>query len=177
MSRSRNPANAMWPVGLSLRTELKPGDLGRMIALHGEVYDACTGFGLPFEAFVAQTMAEFGLHDRFNGRLWLLERDQTLLGCCAIVYRQSQTAQLRWVLLAPELRGLGLGRRLLELSIDHCRDQGYRQIVLDTTDGLEASGRLYEQLGFRIISDSPEILWDGPRPLIRMQKDLGPAQQ
>ncbi|MFU8877488.1 MAG: hypothetical protein ACNA7E_05045, partial [Wenzhouxiangellaceae bacterium] len=51
------------PEGLSLRSELRAGDLGRLIALHGSVYDEWPGYGLKFEAFVARTIAEFGLEN------------------------------------------------------------------------------------------------------------------
>ncbi len=164
--------NDPWPAGLHLRTALKPGDLGRLIELHGKTYDELAGFGLAFEAYVAKTVAEFGLQDRFQGKIWMLERDQNLLGSCAIVYRDARQAQLRWVLLATHLHGLGLGRRLVELAIEHCRDQNCKEIVLFTTDGLEASSQLYQRLGFKVVSDHPEPLWDGPRALIQMKKDL-----
>ena len=45
------------PDDISVRKELRGGDLGRVIALHGECYDMLPGFGLPFEAFVARTVA------------------------------------------------------------------------------------------------------------------------
>jgi len=165
-----------WPAGLHLRTTLQPGDLGRLIELHGKTYDELAGFGLAFEAYVAQTVAEFGLQDRFQGKIWMLERDQNLLGCCAVVYRDAGQAQLRWVLLATQLHGLGLGRRLVELAIEHSRDQNCHEIMLFTTDGLEASSQLYQRLGFEIVSDQTEPLWDGPRALIQMKKDLGTTE-
>jgi len=165
-----------WPEGLKLRHELQPGDLGRMIALHGQVYRQWPGFGLEFEAFVARTVAEFGLENRFNGRIWLLERgldqDAGLAGCCAIAFRSKRLAQLRWVLLQHQLHGSGLGRRMVEIALDYCRDSGVERVFLETTDGLEASGALYRKLGFRETSNRVVTMWSGPRPLIRMELKL-----
>lgn len=165
-----------WPEGLRLRHELEPGDLGRLIALHGEVYRQWPGFGPEFEAFVARTVAEYGLENDFNGRIWLLERNRDrqpeLVGCCAIAFRSAHLAQLRWVLLREEYSGKGLGQRMVEIALAHCRQSGVGKVFLETTDGLEASSRLYRKLGFRETSNRVVPLWSGPRPLIRMDLEL-----
>lgn len=157
---------------LSLRHALRPGDLGRLISLHGELYADEPGFGIDFEAFVAQTVAEYGLANRLDGRIWFLERGSELLGTCAIAHRADGRAQLRWVLLHPDLRGTGLGRRLVELAIEYSRARGFRAVFLETTDGLEASSELYRRLGFHEVSNEVIDLWRGKRPLIRMEMEL-----
>lgn len=53
----------------SIRTDLRAGDLGRLIALHGLVYTSEDGFGLAFEAFVAQTVAEYVLGNQSRGQI------------------------------------------------------------------------------------------------------------
>ncbi len=170
-----------WPDGLRLRHELRPGDLGRLIALHGEVYSQWPGYGLNFEAFVARTIAEYGLENGFNGRIWLLEHGQPpgseLVGCCAIALRCQALAQLRWVLLKKDFCGAGLGLRLVEIALDYCRDSGIERVFLETTDGLEASSTLYGKLGFRETSNRTVPLWAGPRPLIRMELSLSPPKK
>lgn len=170
-----NAQSPVWPPGLHLRHDLRPGDLGRVIALHGEVYRQWPGFGLAFEAFVAGTIAEYGLENGFNGRIWLLERgiaESELVGCCAVAYRGERLAQLRWVLLHPELCGAGLGKRLVETALGFCRSTGFERIYLETTDGLEASSALYRKLGFHETARHVEPMWQEPRPLIRMELDL-----
>jgi GNAT superfamily N-acetyltransferase len=156
----------------SIRTDLRPGDLGRLIELHGIAYDPVPGFGLPFEAFVAQTIAEYVLDNGAKGKIWLAERDGRLVGCTAIVLREDGRGQLRWVLVAPSERGAGLGKRLVNDALAFCREQGCTSVFLETTDGLRESQTLYERLGFAITSDSVAELWDGPRPLIVMEMPL-----
>jgi len=157
---------------ITIRHQLRCGDLGRIISLHGKAYEALDGYGLRFEAFVAQTMAEFVLDNRGNGRIWLAERAGDLVGCAAIVLRDHDVAQLRWVVVDPAARGKGLGRNLMARTLAYAREKQCRRIVLETTDGLPESEALYEKLGFRITSDSSEELWDGRRRLIKMQLDL-----
>ncbi len=156
----------------SIRHELRPGDLGRIIALHGAVYDALPGFGLRFEAYVARTVAEYVLDAGQNGRIWLAERNGELLGCTAMILRERERGQLRWVLVDPAARGIGLGKNLVNRALDYGRRQGCSQVFLETTDGLPESQQLYEALGFKVVSEIREELWDGVRPLIHMELAL-----
>jgi len=157
---------------IRIRDELRCGDLGRIITLHGVAYEPMGGFGLRFEAYVAKTIAEYVLDNSSRGRVWLAERHNDLVGCVAIAEREQNTAQLRWVLVDPAMRGVGLGHRLVTLALDHCVERGLASVYLETTDGLPESMQLYEKLGFEIISTESTELWDGVRKLIRMKLQL-----
>lgn len=160
------------PADVSIRHDLRPGDLGRIVSLHGEAYAPLPGFGQRFEAYVASTIAEYVLDNDSNGRIWLAERGEELLGCTAIALREDNTAQLRWVVVTPAARGAGIGGTLVGIALDYCRKQGRESVHLYTTDGLAESQALYEKLGFVITENEPDELWDGVRPLIRMQLEL-----
>ncbi|MGI9223567.1 MAG: GNAT family N-acetyltransferase [Woeseiaceae bacterium] len=130
------------------------------------------GFGLKFEAYVAKTVAEYVLDNNAKGRVWLAEQDDRLIGCTAIALRDGATAQLRWVLVDAAARGIGLGRQLVETALDYSRESGCKRVFLESTDGLPESQALYDDLGFELVSNEIEELWDGSRPLIRMQLPL-----
>ena len=157
---------------ISVRDELRAGDLGSIVALHGKCYEALPGFGLAFEAYVARTVAEYILDAGAKGRIWIAERDGRLVGCTAIVLRDENRGQLRWVLVDQSARGLGLGKRLVNNALQFCRENGCKEVFLETTDGLPESQALYDALGFEIVSHESEILWDGVRPLIHMKLEL-----
>lgn len=107
-----------------------------------------------------------------RGRVWLAEQDDHLVGCTAIALRDGDAAQLRWVLVDTAARGMGLGRRLVEAALDFSRESGCSRVFLESTDGLPESQALYDDLGFETVSSNVEELWDGVRPLIRMQMRL-----
>lgn len=151
---------------------MRCGDLGRIVTLHGEAYEPLPGFGLKFEAYVAKTVAEYVLDNDAKGRVWLAERNSALVGCTAIALRDGATAQLRWVLVDTAARGIGLGRQLVETALDYSRESGCKRVFLESTDGLPESQALYDDLGFELVSNEVEELWDGARPLIRMQLQL-----
>ena len=140
---------------ISVRTDIRPGDIGAVVHLHGIVYAREFGFDHTFEAYVAAPLAEFARLGAPRERLWLAERDGRLVGCVAIVAAGAEVAQLRWFLVDPAARGAGLGRRLLTAAIEFSRESGYRRISLWTVSACADAGRLYRATGFRKVEEKP----------------------
>lgn len=141
---------------VTVRHDLRPGDLGRVTELHGVLYAEEYGFDHTFEAYVAETIGEFGRVARPDGdRLWLAEGEGHLVASIAIIERERGEAQLRWFLVHPDVRGRGLGRRLVEEALAFCRDAGYTSVYLWTVSPLAPAARLYESFGFRKTEKKP----------------------
>jgi GNAT superfamily N-acetyltransferase len=143
----------------TLRQELRPGDLGAILQLHGTLYAGEYGFDSTFEAYVAGPLAQFVLSRTDRDRLWLAERDGRVVGCIAIVGTSAEEAQLRWYLVDPSARGLGLGTRLLQEAVAFCRAQGYGSVFLWTVSALTAAARLYRAAGFVRVEEKPVRRW------------------
>jgi N-acetylglutamate synthase-like GNAT family acetyltransferase len=134
---------------ISLRTQLRPGDIGAIIELHGVLYAREYGWDHTFEAYVAETISRFALdHDERHERIWMVEHEGRIAGCVGIVRAADDHAQLRWFLLSPAVRGRGLGRKLLDNAVAFSRMAGYRSIFLWTVQELSAAGHLYRAAGF-----------------------------
>ncbi len=56
--------------------------------------------------------------------------------------------EIKRLYVPPEGRGRGVGKRLVEVSIDHARGTGAKALRLDTTRNLEAAISLYRGYGF-----------------------------
>ena len=56
--------------------------------------------------------------------------------------------------LAPEARGCGWGRRLLEHALARAAELGFRRVVLETASVLQAAIALYERDGFQRYTSS-----------------------
>jgi ribosomal protein S18 acetylase RimI-like enzyme len=69
-------------------------------------------------------------------------------------------AEIRALAVAPEARGAGLGRTLLEAVIGRAVGVGIRRLVLLTQPEMKAAHRLYDQAGFARL---PERDWS-PEP-------------
>jgi GNAT superfamily N-acetyltransferase len=147
------------PAGVSIRHELKPGDIGYLTYLHGTLYAMDCGWDHTFEAYVAGPLSEFAKSHTDREQIWLVEKEGALVGSIAIVQAAQDTAQLRWLLLHPDLRGLGLGRTLLEDAMSFCRKNGYHAMYLWTESKLSAADKLYGANGFQLAQEKTRELW------------------
>ncbi len=77
----------------------------------------------------------------------------------AIVKFSAREAQLRWLLLVPEVRGHGIGRKLVEEALDFCRDAGYSSVFLWTVNTLPIAAKLYQSAGFRKTEVLTHEMW------------------
>ena len=75
-----------------------------------------------------------------------------LVGCGALKLHGSAPAELKRMWVAPEARGLGLGRRLLWTLERHAADAGARAVRLETNRTLVEAIRLYRTAGYREVA-------------------------
>lgn len=145
---------------MNVRTDLRPGDIGRIIALHGEVYARQLGWDWTFEAYAGRTFAAWAeRYDPVRDRIWIVERAGDVLGCIGIINAGDDVAQLRWFLLHPELRGRGMGRELMDRALAFCRESGYHRVILWTAAPLTAATHLYRSYGFELTSQETVESW------------------
>ncbi|HEV8513288.1 MAG TPA: GNAT family N-acetyltransferase [Cyclobacteriaceae bacterium] len=134
---------------ITIRTELKPGDLGYVIHRHGKLYDEEYDYGISFEMYVASGMHEF--YEKYDPELdqvWIYEHNQKIIGFLLLMNRENNTAQLRYFYIDPEYRGLGLGKKLMELYMEFLKSKGYKSSYLWTTHEQQTAAALYKRHGF-----------------------------
>lgn len=158
---------------MNVRTDIRPGDIGYLIYLHGILYAREYSLDYTFEGYVAVGLGEFAKsYDERKDRLWLAEDNGMIVGSIAIVGRSDGTAQLRWFLVDPAARGSGLGRRLLLEAIEFCRNLEFRSVFLWTVSELERAAHLYRQAGFRRTEQKTHEIWGSVRTEDRYDLNL-----
>lgn len=167
MSETRQPANE----DVTIRSDLRPGDLGMIVHLHGVIYAREYGLDHTFEPYVAKPLSDFMLAGPDAGRIWIAEQGDRTVGSIAIV-RAGEQAQLRWFLLDPVARGKGLGRRLMAEAIAYCRSQRFPSVYLWTFDELAEALALYEKHGFGATERRTSFIWGRQRTELRMDLKL-----
>lgn len=142
-----------------LRNDLRPGDLGAIVSLHGLLYAQECGFDSTFEAYVARYLGEF-VHARIDrDRLWIAEWEGRLAGSIATLSHSGKDAQLCWFLVDPSARSLGLDRRLLHEAVAFCRYWEYEYVFLWNVSVLTTVSCLLRSAGFKKVEERPSKRW------------------
>ena len=144
---------------ISIRNNLKPGDIGAIVCLHGKLYSQEYDFDCSFEPYVAKPLSEFVLSLSDRERIWIVENHNRVSGSIAIVEHSASMAQLRWLILTPEIRGYGLGKKLVDDAIAFCRECGYGSLFLWTVDLLTEARELYKSRGFILKEEKKHRIW------------------
>jgi len=143
-----------------IRSSFHPGDIGWIIHLHGILYAKEYGWDHTFDGYVAEGLARFALSfDAHKDCLWIAERGEEIVGFIAIAGHSELEAQLRWFLVHPAGRNLGLGRLLLNKALQFCRDRKFRSVFLWTVTDLKAAAHLYQSVGFRKTEEKTHHIW------------------
>ena len=71
------------------------------------------------------------------------------VGCGAVKFHENRVGELKRMWVAPGVRGLGLGRRLLEALEDKAREAGMTVIHLETNRILIEAIELYRHAGYQ----------------------------
>jgi len=156
-----DPSTATPPAPVIMRP-YRIGDMGWLIEAQATAYAREYGLNEKFEALVAEIAGKFIAN--FNPereRCWIAERDGRRVGSVLVADGGGDTAKLRLLYLDPSVRGLGLGRALVEQCIKFSTLAGYRKLSLWTNDILTAAIHIYEKTGFKLVSEERHAMF-GP---------------
>ncbi|MEM1254027.1 MAG: GNAT family N-acetyltransferase [Cyanobacteria bacterium P01_H01_bin.21] len=92
----------------------------------------------------------------FTPNVLVAEQDCQLVGAIVLklftLSHSHKVGAITWVFTIPEVRGQGLGQRLVEAGIDRCKQQGCDE-VLTTVEGFNtSSSKLFSTRGFKRLS-------------------------
>lgn len=140
---------------IRIRHDLYPGDMGYILYMHGSIYGKENQYGLPFERYVAESLVEFyEKYDQQKDRVWVCEHQDEMIGTLFLMHR-GEAAQLRYFLLKPNYRGLGLGTRLMKDFMDWTHRLNYESVYLWTTQEQVVATKLYKKFGFKLTEEVP----------------------
>ncbi len=121
-------------------------DIARLFA----AYEQHIGVDLSYQGFADEVAALPGKYAPPHGQL-LIARDRNAhaIGCVALrPMRDARCCEMKRLFVAPEGRGLGLGRALAEAILAEGARLGYEALRLDTLPSMQDAIGLYRKLGF-----------------------------
>jgi GNAT superfamily N-acetyltransferase len=155
---------------ITIRTVLQPGDIGYVVYMHGALYGREYHYGIQFETYVAKGLCEFyEKYDPKRNRVWVCEHNSKMIGFLLLMDRK-EAAQLRYFLIEPDYRGIGLGSKLLNMYMDFLRECGYKGSYLWTTYELTTAASLYKRFGFQLTEEKESTSFG--KPLMEQRYDL-----
>ena len=134
---------------------------------------------LCFQGFDAELAGLPGGYAPPHGNLWFARVHDGVGGAVAGVVglrpfgsdgEARRVCEMKRLWVRPGYRGLGLGRRLAEQTLEAAEAMGYRRMVLDTVNHMSEAQALYATLGFR---DRSAQVRDPHPELVYLERDLG----
>ena len=114
---------------------------------------------------------EFDEHDAPDTKYIVLTDEEFPVATCRFYPVDATSAMIGRVVVLPEYRGKGLGRRLMQEAESWLSDLGYIKAVIESRD---VAVHFYRHLGYTVTD--PGILHGDTFDCIRMEKELPPAK-
>ena len=118
-------------------------------------YAASLNVAQCFQDFESELAALPGEYAQPFGTLLLATVSGAFAGCCALRpldhVDYANAGEMKRLYVRPKFRGIGLGRMLAEGILEQARLFGFKYVLLDTLDDMEAARALYGELGFEEI--------------------------
>jgi DNA-binding MarR family transcriptional regulator/GNAT superfamily N-acetyltransferase len=130
------------------------GDLATVAHRQAVLYAAEYGWDRSFEALACRIVSDFASSfDPQWERCWIAEKEGVIAGSVFVVRQDDRTARLRMLYVEPEMRGMGIGRRLVGECVRFAADKSYERLVLWTNSVLVAARGVYEKAGFVLVGE------------------------
>jgi putative acetyltransferase len=136
---------------------IRPEDNPAVAQIIHQVMTEFGAVGCGFSIEDAEVDSMFEAYPVPDSAFFVIERDGRLLGCGGVgplAGGEPGVCELRKMYFLHELRGSGLGTRLLKVLLNAARDAGYTSCYLETMDNMSQARQLYLKHGFKLI-ESP----------------------
>ena len=112
-----------------------------------------------------------GLMRRPSAALLVAERESEVVGY-SVTWFAADEAELGDIAVLPELRGLGLGRLLLDESIAVARERGTKSLYLEVREANRVARELYRSAAFEVAGVRKQYYQEPVEDAIVMRLDL-----
>ena len=153
-----------------------PDDTPALLALAEQ-----TGVFQPFEVEgFAEVLDDYHDEEQYNGHLaYTWEEDGAATGF--VYYAPADltdgTWDLWWIIVAKARQGRGVGARMLDLVEQSVRQEGGRQLLIETSSlpQYEPTRRFYLKYGYQVVARIPDYYAEGDDLIIYFKRITPPV--
>ena len=130
--------------------EATSADVAAVLALYAQP-DLDNGHVLPVDQAV-KLFEKFGRYPDYT--LYVAEQGGAIVGSFALLIMDNlghlgtPSGIVEDVVVAPERQGQGIGQKMMEFALEHCRAKGCYKLVLSSNARRARAHAFYESLGF-----------------------------
>jgi ribosomal protein S18 acetylase RimI-like enzyme len=77
-----------------------------------------------------------------------LDDNDQVIGIVAYHRHTNERCEMKRLYVSPDCRGMNLGEQLVGAIMEHAKEAGYKEMVLDTIQPLQAAIHIYKKMGF-----------------------------
>ncbi len=77
-----------------------------------------------------------------------LDDNDQVIGIVAYHRHTNERCEMKRLYVSPDCRGMNLGEQLVDAIVEHAKEAGYKEMVLDTIQPLQAAIHIYKKMGF-----------------------------
>jgi|AMQJ01.1.fsa_nt_gi ribosomal-protein-alanine acetyltransferase len=106
-----------------------------------------------------------------KGEFIVIRRNNKIIAYLIISKREnSKQIRIYSIAIAPEARGLGLAKRLMNYVEDVCKQESKERISLEVSKENTPAIHLYQSLGYEIVSERPNYYANGGNALLMLKR-------
>lgn len=94
------------------------------------------------------------------------------IGCIFLRPISPESGKIHLFFLNTAHRGKGLGRKMLQDCVNEARRAGLSRICVSTFDKHESACGLYRRFGFRLVDQTPTVMYGHPMNLMAFELDI-----
>ena len=94
-------------------------------------------------------------YDKNKSMYYVIENEGKIFGGAGIAQLENyegNVCELQKMYFSPQVRGIGLGKKLMNICLQKATDFGYKQCYLETLPYMENARKLYRKTGFKDLS-------------------------
>ncbi|MCK6589684.1 MAG: GNAT family N-acetyltransferase [Polyangiaceae bacterium] len=131
---------------------IQPGDDAAVAGIIRTVMPEFGADGPGFAIHDAEVDAMSDAYSRPGCAYFVIEMDKRVVGGAGIAPLEGgdpTICELRKMYFLPELRGKGMGEKMLRRCLKTAKELGYETCYLETLTGMDAAKHLYKKAGFK----------------------------